>query len=162
MDLIFTPEALISLATLTLLEIILGIDNIVFISILAGRVPKAKQAQTRQLGLFIGMGIRIVLLMAISWIMRLDQTLFSVLDQHITGKDLILILGGLFLLYQSTKEIHEKLEGEHGEDNPKSGAAYGYIILQLVIINTVFSLDSVITAIGMADLLWVMVTAVIL
>jgi predicted tellurium resistance membrane protein TerC len=159
---LFTTEALVSLLTLTVLEIILGIDNIVFISILAGRVPPAKQAQTRQLGLFIGMGIRILLLMAISWIMRLDEGLFTVFNQDISGKDLILIGGGLFLLYQSTKEIHEKLEGAEGDNAPQSGAAYGYIILQLAIINVVFSLDSVITAIGMADLLWVMITAVIL
>lgn len=158
---LFTSEALISLLTLTALEIVLGIDNVIFVSILAGRVPLEKRKRTNQIGLLIGMGIRIVLLAAISWILKLEFTLFSVFNEDISGKDLILIIGGLFLLYQSTKEIHEKLEGPQGDDNPKSGSSYAYIILQMFIINLVFSLDSVITAIGMAKLLWVMVTAVI-
>lgn len=157
----FSAEVLISLFTLTLLEIILGIDNVIFISILSDKVEPSRQSYTRRLGLFIGMAVRIVLLLAISWIMKMDTELFNILHESITGKDLILIGGGLFLLAQSTKEIHDKLEGEEGHANPKGGG-YSWIIFQMALINIVFSLDSVITAIGMARLLWVMIGAVTL
>jgi len=158
----FSSEALISLLTLTALEIVLGIDNVIFVSILAGRVPEARRKATNQLGLLIGMGIRILLLAGISWILKLEFSLFRLFDEDISGKDLILIVGGLFLLYQSTKEIHEKLEGDEDAANPKAVNSYASIVLQMIIINVVFSLDSVITAIGMAKLLWVMIAAVIL
>jgi len=158
----FSSEALISLLTLTALEIVLGIDNVIFVSILAGRVPEARRKATNQLGLLIGMGIRILLLAGISWILKLEFSLFRLFDEDISGKDLILIVGGLFLLYQSTKEIHEKLEGDEDAANPKAVNSYASIVLQMIIINVVFSLDSVITAIGMSKLLWVMIAAVIL
>jgi predicted tellurium resistance membrane protein TerC len=157
-----TSEILISLLTLTVLEVILGIDNIIFISILSDKVETHRQAATRRIGLFIGMGIRILLLLAISWILKLDHTLFTIMNEAISGKDLVLIGGGLFLLAQSTKEIHDKLEGEEGHANPKGKSSYSLILIQMALLNVVFSLDSVITAIGMARLLWVMIAAVIL
>ncbi len=156
-----SSEVFISLFTLTILEIILGIDNVIFISILSDKVEAPRQSTTRKLGLLIGMGIRILLLLVISWILKLDQTLFSVMQEDISAKDLVLILGGLFLLAQSTKEIHDKLEGVEGHLNPKSNDSYSWIIIQMALLNIVFSLDSVITAIGMARILWVMVMAVI-
>jgi predicted tellurium resistance membrane protein TerC len=158
----FSSEIFVSLFTLTILEIILGIDNVIFISILSDKVETAKQSVTRKLGLLIGMVIRILLLLAISWILKLDQTLFSVMNEDISAKDMVLILGGLFLLAQSTKEIHDKLEGEEGHANPQKNGSYSWILVQMALLNIVFSLDSVITAIGMARVLWVMITAVIL
>jgi len=157
-----TSEILISLLTLTVLEVILGIDNIIFISILSDKVETHRQAATRRIGLFIGMGIRSLLLMVISWILKLDHTLFTIMNEAISGKDLVLIGGGLFLLAQSTKEIHDKLEGEEGHANPKGKGSYSLILIQMALLNVVFSLDSVITAIGMARLLWVMIAAVVL
>ena len=156
-------EALISLFTLTILEIVLGIDNIIFVTILAGRVTKKDQKKARTIGLLLGMVIRILLLLGINWIQKQDHDLFNVLNQGISGKDLLLIIGGLFLLYQSVHEIHEKMKGEPLEDQKVNQASgWNSMIFQMVIINTVFSLDSVITAVGMADHLWVMIVAVIL
>ena len=156
-------EALISLFTLTILEIVLGIDNIIFVTILAGRVTKKDQKKARTIGLLLGMVIRILLLLGINWIQKQDHDLFNVLNQGISGKDLLLILGGLFLLYQSVHEIHVKMKGEPLEDQKVNQASgWNSMIFQMVIINTVFSLDSVITAVGMADHLWVMIVAVIL
>lgn len=156
-------EALISLFTLTILEIVLGIDNIIFVTILAGKVPAKDQKKARTIGLLLGMVVRILLLLGINWIQKQDHDLFNVLNQGISGKDLLLILGGLFLLYQSVHEIHIKMKGEPIEDQQRNQASgWNSMIFQMVIINTVFSLDSVITAVGMADHLWVMIVAVIL
>lgn len=156
-------EALISLFTLTILEIVLGIDNIIFVTILAGRVTKKDQKKARTIGLLLGMVIRIILLLGINWIQKQDHDLFNVLNQGISGKDLLLIIGGLFLLYQSVHEIHVKMKGEPLEDQKvKQASGWNSMIFQMIIVNTVFSLDSVITAVGMAEHLWVMIVAVIL
>ncbi len=156
-------EALISLFTLTILEIVLGIDNIIFVTILAGRVTKKDQKKARTIGLLLGMVIRILLLLGINWIQKQDHDLFNVLNQGISGKDLLLIIGGLFLLYQSVHEIHVKMKGEPLEDQKVNQASgWNSMIFQMIIVNTVFSLDSVITAVGMAEHLWVMIVAVIL
>jgi predicted tellurium resistance membrane protein TerC len=163
MDWLSQPDAWIALATLTLLEIVLGIDNIVFISILSDKVREDQRGKARQLGLAIAMLTRIALLFSIVWVMRLTAPLFTLIGHEFSGRDLILIGGGLFLLYKATHEIHEKLEGE--EQERKSGAAaatLGSVIVQIAIIDIVFSLDSVITAVGMAEDVGVMVTAVIL
>ncbi len=159
---LFTTENLVAFATLAALEIVLGIDNLVFISILTARVEEARQSLARRLGLFLAMFMRIGLLMAIGWVMRLDQTLFSVLEKDISGKSLILVIGGLFLIAKATWEIHDKLQGEH-EGRAKDGkpAPFGTTILQIVLLDAVFSLDSVITAVGMARSITVMVAAVV-
>ena len=163
MDWIARPDAWIALATLTLLEIVLGIDNIVFISILSDKVRADQRAKARQLGLAIAMLSRILLLFSIVWVMRLTEPLFAALGHELSGRDLILLVGGLFLLYKSTVEIHEKLEGEEHRHDPDAGrATLGSVILQIAILDIVFSLDSVITAVGMANDVAVMVIAVIL
>lgn len=158
-------EVLVSLLTLSLLEVVLGIDNIVFISILSGKLPENKQKLARRYGLFIGMLVRIGLLGAISVILKLDKPLFEVFHIGISGKDLIMMIGGLFLLYQSTKEIHHKLEGESGDDSRELKQAklmsFQAVIVQMFLLNIVFSIDSVITAVGMAEHVWVMMAAVI-
>ncbi len=161
------PQAWVALLTLTLLEIVLGIDNIVFISILSGRLPEAQQAKARLLGLGLAMFGRIALLFGISWVMRLTAGLFTlpVFDGEaaiISGRDLILLLGGLFLIYKSTHEIHNKLEGEEEHGTTRKVASFGSVIFQILLLDLVFSLDSVITAVGMADHLGVMVIAVII
>jgi predicted tellurium resistance membrane protein TerC len=162
MEWISSPEAWAALATLTLLEIVLGIDNIVFISILVGRLPEAERQRARILGLGFAMGTRILLLLLITWIMRLQEDLFSIAGMGISGRDLILIGGGLFLLAKATLEIHSSIEGvEH--QGPKVRAAGFYaVIVQIGIIDIVFSLDSVITAVGMAEHVPVMVIAIVL
>jgi predicted tellurium resistance membrane protein TerC len=154
-------EALIALVTLTFLEIILGVDNVIFISILAGKLPKDQQKRARRYGLIAAMVMRLLLLATISWIARLTTPLFGVLGQEISGRDLILIGGGLFLLAKATYEIHDKLEGEHHE-SARAVASFGAVIGQVMLLDLVFSLDSVITAIGMADDLRVMAAAVII
>ncbi len=154
------PNAWIALLTLTILEIVLGIDNIIFISILAGKLPKEQQARARTIGLLLAMVMRILLLFAISWIVRLTEPLFTVFGQGISGRDLILGLGGLFLIYKATQEIHDKLEGEEGTSD-RVTATFAGVIVQILLLDIVFSLDSVITAVGMADELMVMVIAVI-
>lgn len=158
----FTTAAFISLLTLSILEVVLGIDNIVFISILSGKLRAEEQKKARRYGLIIGMVVRLLLLSVIAWIMRLEEPLINIGTLDLSGKDLILLFGGLFLLYQSTKEIHHKLEGEHGENNAQVSSSFAAVMGQMLIINVVFSLDSVITAIGMADQLWVMMTAVVI
>jgi predicted tellurium resistance membrane protein TerC len=154
-------ESLIALATLTILEIVLGVDNVIFISILSSKLPKDQQKRARRIGLLAAMGMRLLLLAAIAWIARLTTPLFEVLGQGFSGRDLILVGGGLFLLAKSTYEIHDKLEGEtHGAG--RAAASFASVIGQVMLLDLVFSLDSVITAIGMADDLWVMMTAVVL
>jgi predicted tellurium resistance membrane protein TerC len=156
------PEAWVALATLTALEIILGVDNIIFISILVGRLPEAQRQRARIVGLSLAMAMRILLLLVISWIMRLQQPLFDVLGMSISGRDLILIGGGLFLLAKSTLEIHHAVEGAGAQEVTVKAASFGGVILQIGIIDLVFSLDSVITAVGMADHVPVMIIAIVL
>ena len=155
------PQVWIALGTLTFLEIVLGVDNIIFISILSGKLPPNQQAKARRLGLLAAMLMRIALLFSLAWIIRLTAPWFTIVGQEISGRDLILILGGLFLLGKATYEIHDKLEGEEGHASAKVAASFGAVIIQIMLLDIVFSLDSVITAIGMADQLWVMVTAVV-
>ena len=163
MDWISTPEAWIALATLTVLEIVLGIDNIIFITILADRLPEERQSRARRIGLALAMGTRILLLLSLAAIMGLTRPLFELLDHGFSGRDLILISGGLFLLWKATHEIHDKLEGE-GEGMGEAGVVVTFagVITQIALLDIVFSLDSVITAVGMADDLAVMVIAVVL
>jgi predicted tellurium resistance membrane protein TerC len=160
---LFTFENAIAFVTLAALEIVLGIDNIVFLSILAGKLPKEQQAKARQLGLFGAMFMRVGLLLAISWIMRLTAPLFTVLSHTITGRDLILLLGGVFLIGKSTFEIHESID-PHDPDKPRASKAgsFAMIVGQIMIMDIVFSLDSVITAVGMANNLVIMIAAVVL
>ena len=157
-----SPEILIALATLTFLEIVLGVDNIIFISILSGKLPAEQQQKARRIGLLLAMGTRILLLFSLAWVIRLTAPLFTVIGQEISGRDLILILGGLFLLGKSTHEIHERLEGEEGHGSAKTAASFTSVLIQIALLDIVFSLDSVITAVGMVDELWVMVTAVVI
>ena len=161
-ELLSDPQAWIALATLTALELVLGIDNIVFISILVDKLPKAQQERARRIGLFMAMFMRIGLLMVLSWIIGLVAPLFSVLGQEISGRDLILIVGGLFLIYKSTGEIHQSMEGEEGHASSRVKATFTAVILQIMVVDMVFSLDSIITAVGMVDELAVMVAAVVL
>ena len=162
MEWIVSPQAWISLTTLTLLEIVLGVDNIVFISILVGRLPPAERQRARILGLIVAMATRIALLLIIAWIMRLQTTLFTVLGVDIAGRDLILIAGGLFLLAKSTLEIHDSLEGVDGDEHTRRPASFASVLIQIGLLDIVFSLDSVITAVGMADHVTVMVIAIVL
>jgi predicted tellurium resistance membrane protein TerC len=159
---ITSPEAWLGLLTLTTLEIVLGIDNIIFISILAGKLPPEQQPRARRIGLLGAMVTRIALLAALAWIIRLTAPLFSVFGQDLSGRDLILLAGGLFLLAKSTHEIHEALEGDSGRSNPRGRASFAAVVAQIMVLDIVFSLDSVITAVGMARHLAVMITAVIL
>ena len=159
-DWVADPQSWIALATLTVLELVLGIDNIVFISILAGKLPRAQQGRARRVGLGLALVSRIALLFTLSWLARLTAPLFAVLGNEFSGRDLILIAGGLFLIAKSTHEIHGKLEGvEEGRAAP-AAVSFGSVIVQIVLIDVVFSLDSVITAIGMARELAIMVIAV--
>jgi predicted tellurium resistance membrane protein TerC len=163
MDWISQPESWIALATLTVLEIVLGIDNIIFISILSEKVREDQRARARRLGLTIAMLTRIALLFSIVWVMRLTAPLFSVLRHPFSGRDLILMGGGLFLLFKATREIHEKLEGGGaGHDSGYGHATLASVVVQIGILDLVFSLDSVITAVGMADQVGVMVSAVVI
>jgi predicted tellurium resistance membrane protein TerC len=162
---IYSPEAWIALVTLTSLEIVLGIDNIIFISILVGRLPEHQRDSARIIGLSLAMITRLLLLLSLAWMMRLTEPLFTVLAQDISGRDLILIVGGLFLLWKSAQEIWENLEGEEDTETGKPGAAvasYGMVLVQIAIIDIVFSLDSVITAVGMVDIIPVMVIAIVI
>ncbi len=174
MEFLSNPEIWISLITLTVLEIVLGIDNIIFISILAGKLPENQQRKARQLGLALAMITRVLLLLSLSWIMTLTATLFNMGDWlgltegewfqklAISGRDLILLIGGLFLIYKSTSEIHEKLEGAEHAQGSKKKLSFSATILQILLLDIVFSLDSVITAVGMADHVEVMIAAVII
>ena len=161
MDWITEPQAWIGFATLTLLEIVLGIDNIVFISILTDRLPGAQQPRARLIGLALAMLTRILLLFSLTWIIRLTAPLFVVLGEEISGRDLVLILGGLFLLAKSTHEIHGNLEGPEGEHSGRTAPSFSGVLIQIMLLDIVFSLDSVITAVGMVDEIGVMVSAVV-
>ena len=160
MDWLTDPQIWIALATLTFLEIVLGVDNVIFISILSGKLPPDQQPKARRLGLG-AMITRVLLLFSLAWIIRLTQPLFTI-GQEISGRDLILIGGGLFLLGKSTYEIHDKLEGEEGHGSAKVPASFTSVIVQIMLLDIVFSLDSVITAVGMVDELWVMIAAVMI
>jgi predicted tellurium resistance membrane protein TerC len=162
MEWISTPEAWIALLSLTALEIVLGIDNIIFISILASKLPEEQQNLGRQIGLVMAMVTRIALLFSLTWLTRLTSPLFSVFSYTISGRDLILISGGLFLLAKSTFEIHERLEGEEGHASQKVAPSLSGVVIQIMILDIVFSLDSVITAIGMVNEIAIMVTAVVI
>lgn len=175
MEWLSNPEIWISLLTLTVLEIVLGIDNIVFISILAGKLPQNQQSKARSLGLGLAMITRVLLLLSLNWMMQLTTPIFNMgewigvtnkelLERFaISGRDLILLIGGLFLIYKSTTEIHEKLEGEEeGTGKTRKKLSFSAVIIQILLLDIVFSLDSVITAVGMASHIWVMITAVII
>jgi predicted tellurium resistance membrane protein TerC len=162
MDAFLTSAGLLALVTLTFLEIVLGVDNVIFISILSSKLPREHQPRARRTGLVAAMFMRIALLMSIAWIIRLTAPLFSVFGRGISGRDLILIGGGLFLLAKATLEIHEKLEGDEHQDTPRAAPSFGAVIFQIMLLDIVFSLDSVITAVGMAEDLSIMVAAVVL
>jgi len=162
MEALFTADGLLALVTLTFLEIILGVDNVIFISILSSKLPADVQARARRTGLAAAMVMRILLLLSIAWIIRLTAPLFSVFDRGISGRDLILIGGGLFLLAKATIEIHDRLEGEEGHGSGRVAPSFGAVIVQIMLLDIVFSLDSVITAVGMAEDVSVMVAAVVL
>jgi predicted tellurium resistance membrane protein TerC len=162
MEWLADPQAWIALATLTALEIVLGIDNIVFISILTGKLPAAQQPRARTLGLAAAMLMRILLLLSLTWIMGLTGPLFTLFANAFSGRDLILLVGGLFLIAKSTFEIHDKLEGEAGHASARVAASFTAVLVQIMLLDVVFSLDSVITAIGMAQHIGVMVAAVMI
>src|SRR3712207_2160526 len=145
------PDVWVALLTLTALEIVLGIDNIVFLSILSGKLPVHQQALARRLGLALALLARIALLFSLSWVIQLTAPLFTVLGQTVSGRDLILLIGGLFLVGKATFEIHERLEGEEAHGSTAAKASFGAIIVQIILLDMVFSLDSVITAVGMVD-----------
>jgi predicted tellurium resistance membrane protein TerC len=163
MEMLLDPHAWLALATLTALEIVLGVDNIIFISILCGRLPESQRARARTIGLALAMFSRIALLFSLAWVMTLTAPLFSVLGKDISGRDLILLGGGLFLLWKSIHEIHNSLEGEEEEGGTMTAAVtFGAVITQIAIIDIVFSLDSVITAVGMVDEVSIMVAAIVI
>jgi predicted tellurium resistance membrane protein TerC len=162
MEALLTADGLVALATLAALEIVLGVDNVVFIAILTGRLPARQQAVARRLGLTLALGIRIGLLFTISWLMGLTQPLFAVLGHPLTGRDLILIVGGLFLVGKATWEIYDKLEVEHVERARGGRGHFATVIAQILVLDIVFSLDSVITAVGMANQLSIMVVAMVI
>jgi len=162
MEWITQPEAWIALATLTALEIVLGIDNIIFLSILVGRLPPERRQQARILGLGLAMGTRIALLLSLTWMMSLTTPLVAVMDHSVSWRDVILIGGGAFLLFKATMEIHDSLEGTEGEAKAVAAASFGSVLIQIAIIDIVFSLDSVITAVGLVRMVPVMVIAIVL
>lgn len=161
MDWLLDPQAWIALVTLTVLEIVLGIDNVVFISILAEKLPAHERARVRSIGLALALVTRVALLFSLTWLMRLTAPIITVLAVEISGRDLILIIGGLFLLGKSTHEIHQKLEGEEGHASARVQASFAAVLVQILVLDVVFSLDSVITAVGMSNQIWIMITAVI-
>ena len=161
MDWLTDPNAWLGFLTLTVLEIVLGVDNVIFISILAGKLPKDQQATARRAGLTAAMLARIALLFSISWIIRLTAPFVTVMGNEISGRDLVLIFGGLFLLGKATYEIHDKLEGEEGHAAARVAPSFASVIVQIMLLDVVFSLDSVITAVGMVDRIGVMVAAVV-
>jgi predicted tellurium resistance membrane protein TerC len=160
-ELLSDPQAWIAFATLTLLELVLGIDNIVFISILAGKLPAEQQSRARYLGLALALLMRVLLLFSLSWVIGLTAPLFTVFGQAISGRDLVLLVGGLFLIGKSTHEIHGSLEGEEGHASAKVFASFVSVLIQIMLLDIVFSLDSVITAVGMVDDIRIMIAAVV-
>jgi predicted tellurium resistance membrane protein TerC len=162
MEWIFEPQAWIAFATLLALEIVLGIDNVVFISILAGKLPASRQAKARYVGLGLAMVTRIILLFSISWVIGLTAPLFTVFQQEISGRDIILLVGGLFLIAKSTHEIHQRLEGEEKHASAAAATTFTSVIIQILLLDIVFSLDSVITAVGMVDDISIMISAVVI
>ncbi len=162
MDWLVDPQAWIAFVTLLGLEIVLGIDNVVFISILAGKLPVAQQAKARYVGLGLAMLMRIALLFSLSWVIRLTAPLFTIFGHEFSGRDLILIIGGLFLLAKATHEIHQKLEGEEGQSSARVKPSFSSVIIQILLLDLVFSLDSVITAVGMVDDISIMIAAVVI
>jgi predicted tellurium resistance membrane protein TerC len=165
MNSLLDPQIWLSLLTLTVLEIVLGVDNIIFISILSGKLPRAQQQKGRMIGLALALITRVLLLASIFWLTHLTAALFTAFGRAFSGRDLVLLVGGLFLMWKSVHEIHEDMEGGHGEDEHgavEGSARMGPIIVQIMLIDIVFSIDSVITAVGIAQVLWVMITAVVL
>lgn len=161
MEWLAEPQAWVSFLTLLVLEVVLGIDNIIFISILAGKLPPEQQARARYIGLALALVIRVILLFSLSWVIGLTAPLFVVFNQAISGRDLILLLGGLFLLGKATFEIHENMEGEEGHASARVKANFTSVIIQIILLDAVFSLDSVITAVGMVDQIGIMIAAVV-
>jgi predicted tellurium resistance membrane protein TerC len=162
MDWITQPETWIAFITLVVLELVLGVDNVIFISILAGKLPAEQQPRARTTGISLAVITRILLLLSISWIINLTQPLFTVFNLDISGRDLVLLAGGVFLIWKATREIHEKLEGVEGQASTKVHAAFWNVIVQIMLLDIIFSLDSVITAVGMVDELTIMIAAVII
>ncbi|HKV32896.1 MAG TPA: TerC family protein [Pyrinomonadaceae bacterium] len=162
MELLSDPQAWIAFATLTVLELVLGIDNIVFISILAGKLPAGQQAKARYIGLALALLMRVILLFSLAWVIGLTAPLFSVIGEEVSGRDLVLFLGGLFLIAKSTHEIHGSLEGEEGHAGAKVFSSFVSVIIQIMLLDIVFSLDSVITAVGMVSDLRIMIAAVVI
>ena len=164
MDWIAQPESWIALVTLVALELVLGVDNVIFISILSGKLPLKDQPRARTTGIMLAVVTRILLLLSLSWIISLEETLFTLplLNVGISGRDLVLLAGGLFLLWKSTREIHDKLEGEQGHASAKVAASFASVIIQIMLLDVVFSLDSVITAVGMVDEIVIMIIAVVI
>jgi predicted tellurium resistance membrane protein TerC len=159
---LMSPDTWLALVSLCAMEVVLGIDNVIFIAILVGKLPPEKRNAIRRLGIGLALIARIGLLLGITWVMGLKATLFTVWNQDITGRDLILLIGGLFLIIKATNEIHNKLQGTHDESNPNVvHAASGVVVAQIIAIDLVFSLDSVITAVGMVDEIWLMIVAVL-
>jgi predicted tellurium resistance membrane protein TerC len=161
MEWLADPQIWIAFLTLALLELVLGIDNIVFISILAGKLPPEQQPKARYIGLALALLMRVILLFSLSWVIGLTAPLFTVFGQEISGRDLVLLMGGLFLLAKSTHEIHGSLEGEEGHKSTKIYPSFAGVLIQIMLLDIVFSLDSVITAVGMVDNLWIMIAAVV-
>ena len=155
------PQIWIAFLTLSLLELVLGIDNVIFVSILSGKLPEKQQPKARFIGLSLALVMRVILLFSLTWGMSLVEPLFTVLGQHFSGRDIILLIGGLFLIFKSTHEIHGSLEGADGESSKKVYAGFAAVIVQIMLLDIVFSLDSVITAVGMVDNVWIMIAAVI-
>jgi len=162
MEFLLNPQIWIALLTLTVLEIVLGVDNIIFISILAGKLPVSERDKARRVGLALAMLMRIALLLSLTWVMKLTSPLFSAFGHGVSGRDLILLVGGMFLIGKSTFEIHEKLEGVEGHSSAKAAATYKGVIIQIMLLDIIFSLDSVITAVGMAQQVSVMIAAVVI
>lgn len=162
MEWLADPQTWLSLVTLTVLEIVLGVDNVIFIAILAGKLPAEQQKRARQWGLGLAMFVRIALLFSLFWIMSLVEPLFTIIGKEISGRDLILLAGGLFLLAKSTHEIHNKLEGDEGSASGKVAASFAGVLTQIILLDIVFSFDSVITAVGMANRIGIMIAAVII
>ncbi|MGB7068625.1 MAG: TerC family protein [Pyrinomonadaceae bacterium] len=156
------PQIWIAFATLTVLELVLGIDNVIFISILSGKLPPDQQPRARFIGLALALIMRVILLFSLTWVMTLTDPLFSIMGQDVSGRDLILLIGGLFLIAKSTHEIHGSLEGEEGHSSKKVYSGFTGVIIQIMLLDIVFSLDSVITAVGMVDNIWIMIAAVVI